>query len=104
MGRQATPAKRLLTSHFGIWQACSGGLSLEEYHDLLPSVFDRGAQENESPVLHVELPIVPGEKAMLPASLGMWVSIHLSMARQRAIPGTKWLLLRSSAISLSLRI
>jgi len=77
---------------------------LEEYHDLLPSTSDCGARESESSIFHVELPIVPREKAMLPASLGAWVSIHLLMARQRAIPRARWLLLSSSAISASLRI
>lgn len=43
---------------------------MEEYHDLLPSLSDCGARESESSIFHVELPIVPREKAMLPASLG----------------------------------
>lgn len=43
---------------------------MEEYHDLLPSPSDCGARESESSIFHVELPIVPREKAMLPASLG----------------------------------
>lgn len=81
-----------------------GGLSLEEYHNLLPSMSDYGAQDSESSIFHVELPVVPREKAVLPASLGAWVSIHLLMARQRAIPKTKWLLLSSSVISASCRI
>lgn len=81
-----------------------GGLSLEEYHNLLPSMSDYGAQESESSIFHVELPVVPREKAVLPASLGTWVSIHLLMARQCAIPKTKCLLLSSSVVSASHRI
>lgn len=78
---------------------------MEEYHDLLPSTSDCGARESESSIFHVELSIVPREKAMLPASLSTWVSIHLLMARQHAIHRTKWrLLLSFSAISASLRI
>lgn len=77
---------------------------MEEYHNLLPSMSDYGAQESESSIFHVELPVVPREKAVLPASLGTWVSIHLLMARQRAIPKTKCLLLSSSVVSASHRI
>ena len=77
---------------------------MEEYHSLLPSMSDCGARESESSIFHVELPVIPREKAVLPASLGVWVSIHLLMTRQHAIPRTKWLLLSSSAISASLRI
>lgn len=77
---------------------------MEEYHNFLPSVSDCGAWENKSSIFRAELRVIPREKAMLPASLGTWVSINLLTARRHAIPRTKWLLLISSAISASLRI